>query len=411
MNTNAKKGLKIAGLSLLLAILLLVTIFLGYVTYLSANYYRILDNQTLTIENSQTALVKVGEVYSISTYNIGFGAYDREFDFFMDSGVMLDGTEVTGTRAKAISKERALQNTEGAIEIAKSLDIDFAFFQEVDTSSTRSRFVNQYEMIKESFQGYSSSYASNFHTGYLVYPLNDHIGSIESGIVTLSKYNIEESVRRSFPIDESFVNKFFDLDRCFVVNRLKIENSDKELVLINLHMSAYDEGGVIRAKQLEMLTTIMENEYEKGNYVIAGGDWNHDIANSEGYFKSQQKTPSWIQKITEEDIPDGFSFATTLNAPTCRAAEMPYTEGVNYTTVIDGFLISNNVKMVSVENIDTLNGEDVSFMFSDHNAVKVSFSLLEIVEPGETPEETPEDTEIGNEILSGTIIDNKRKRA
>lgn len=382
MNTKAKKGIKYAGLSLLLALLLLFTIILGYVTYLSANYYRIRDNQVLTIENNQTADITLDTTYSISTFNIGFGAYDREFDFFMDSGVMADGTVVSGTRAKAESKERVLENTNGAIDIIENLATDFVFLQEVDTDSTRSYFVNQYEMFQNALEGYSSSFASNFHTGYLIYPFNDHIGSIQSGVATFSKYEIAESVRRSFPVDESFVNKFFDLDRCFVVNRLNIEGSDKQLVLVNLHMSAYDEGGVIRAQQLEMLKNFISAEYSKGNYVIAGGDWNHDIADSLEYFPSQQQIPAWVQQITEEDIPDGFSFAKTLNAPTCRAAEMPYTEGVNYTVVIDGFLVSDNIQIETISNIDTINGKDISFLYSDHNAVKMSFSLISSTEEG-----------------------------
>ena len=414
MNTKAKKGIKYAGLSLLLALLLLFTIILGYVTYLSANYYRIRDNQVLTIENNQTADITLDTTYSISTFNIGFGAYDREFDFFMDSGVMADGTVVSGTRAKAESKERVLENTNGAIDIIENLATDFVFLQEVDTDSTRSYFVNQYEMFQNALEGYSSSFASNFHTGYLIYPFNDHIGSIQSGVATFSKYEIAESVRRSFPVDESFVNKFFDLDRCFVVNRLNIEGSDKQLVLVNLHMSAYDEGGVIRAQQLEMLKNFISAEYSKGNYVIAGGDWNHDIADSLEYFPSQQQIPAWVQQITEEDIPDGFSFAKTLNAPTCRAAEMPYTEGVNYTVVIDGFLVSDNIQIETISNIDTINGKDISFLYSDHNAVKMSFTLLETAEtePGDATKQILEENIVTEkEILSKNIIcvDNKRR--
>ncbi len=414
MNTKAKKGIKYAGLSLLLALLLLFTIILGYVTYLSGNYYRIRDNQVLTIENNQTADITLDTTYSISTFNIGFGAYDREFDFFMDSGVMADGTVVSGTRAKAESKERVLENTNGAIDIIENLATDFVFLQEVDTDSTRSYFVNQYEMFQNALEGYSSSFASNFHTGYLIYPFNDHIGSIQSGVATFSKYEIAESVRRSFPVDESFVNKFFDLDRCFVVNRLNIEDSDKQLVLVNLHMSAYDEGGVIRAQQLEMLKNFISAEYSKGNYVIAGGDWNHDIADSLEYFPSQQQIPAWVQQITEEDIPDGFSFAKTLNAPTCRAAEMPYTEGVNYTVVIDGFLVSDNIQIETISNIDTINGKDISFLYSDHNAVKMSFTLLETAEtePGDVTKQILEENIVTEkEILSKNIIcvDNKRR--
>lgn len=49
---------------------------------------------------------------------------------------------------------------------------------------------------------------------------------------------------------------------------------------MNVHLSAYDKGGVYRKKQLQQLNSFLEVEYQKGNYVVCGGDFNHDIANS-----------------------------------------------------------------------------------------------------------------------------------
>lgn len=57
------------------------------------------------------------------------------------------------------------------------------------------------------------------------------------------------------------------------------------------------------------------------------------------------------------------------NVGTCRAAEIPYTEGVNYQTVLDGFVVSDNVEVKKVRNIDT------GYEFSDHNPVEMTFVL------------------------------------
>jgi len=219
----------------------------GYVLYVADQYYRIEDNLNLNAENSKDLVMSSDGTYSVITYNIGFGAYNHEFSFFMDSGRMKDGTEVYGTMSKAENKEVVLNNTNGVISSVEPYNADFYLFQEVDTSSTRSYYVNQYEMLKGMSQDYSSVYAANFHSAYLLYPLNDFHGKVLSGILTLSKYKISNSVRRSFPVDPGFPNRFFDLDRCFSVTRLPLD-SGKELVLINLHMSAYDKGGTIRAE-------------------------------------------------------------------------------------------------------------------------------------------------------------------
>lgn len=369
MNVAVKKTLKITGWTLGALVGLIFLILVGYVTYLSCTYYRIEDFQSIETTNNKTVNLALNNEYKISTYNIGFGAYTPEFDFFMDSGEMLDGKKVQGKGSRAKNKQTVLDNTNGAIQEIQRLDTDFAFFQEVDTKSDRSHFVNQYKMLQNSFTEYSSSFASNFHSGFLFYPLTNPHGSVNSGIATFSKYKVDESVRRSFPIDNGFFSKFFDLDRCFQINRLSISETDKELVLINLHLSAYDEGGKIRALQLSMLKEILLEEYEKGNYVIAGGDWNHDIAESLHTFDTKQKVPKWVHQMKHEDIPEGFSFQTTKDVPTCRSTDMPYKEGINYTAVLDGFLVSNNITLSSVENINT------NFLFSDHNPVQMSFIL------------------------------------
>lgn len=84
-------------------------------------------------------------------------------------------------------------------------------------------------------------------------------------------------------MDNGFITKFTDLDRCFTISYVPVDNG-KTLALVALHLSAYDEGGKIRQKQLEMLNEVLLSEYEKGNYVIAGGDFNHDIAGTMDLF-------------------------------------------------------------------------------------------------------------------------------
>ena len=174
-------------------------------------------------------------------------------------------------------------------------------------------------------------------------------------------------MRRQYPVDKGFA-KFFDLDRCFSVHRLPVDNG-REFVLINSHMSAYDEGGTIRQKQLELLNGVLRSEYEKGNYVVVGGDFNHDIADSLDAFATRQEVPEWVFVLTDEDIAEHFSFAAAKNAPTCRSTDMPYENGVNYSVVVDGFIVSDNVQVVANENIDG------DFEFSDHNPAVMRFML------------------------------------
>ena len=182
----------------------------GYVGYVLLQYNRIEDNRYLATENNTKNRVALNTEYSISTYNIGFGAYNQDYTFFMDSGFMSDGTVVNGEHATAVSKDVVLEDTNGAINTIKEFNPDFALFQEVDTDSTRSYNVNQHKMITDEMSDYASVFAVNFHSAHLLYPFHDPIGQIDSGIATYSKYRIESSVRKKFTITNHVINKLFD---------------------------------------------------------------------------------------------------------------------------------------------------------------------------------------------------------
>lgn len=374
---KAEKGRKISGGGLVLRGIIIIFLALilvvgGYVIYLQSNYYRIEDHAVLEVENNGENVLKTGDTYSVVTYNIGFGAYGPDYSFFMDTGEMKDGTKTSGKYGKAMSLESVETHTEGALGVIEDLDADFYLLQEVDVDADRSYHVNQKDFIKTAMAGYASVFANNFHSAYLFYPFNDPHGAVQAGLLNFSRYQISEAERRSYPVDNSFITKFTDLDRCFAQMRLPVEGGH-ELVLINSHMSAYDEGGTIRAQQLELLNSVMSEEYAKGNYVIVGGDFNHAMgeAVAEG-FPSEQKFPAWVAVLTEDDLADGVGIVRAeneLEVPTCRGADIVYTKGVNYTTVVDGFLVTDNVR-ATAENVDT------DFAYSDHNPVKLQFELI-----------------------------------
>ena len=134
-----KKALKVTGITLLTLLIALIVAALCYVLYVVIEYDRIEDNLQLEVSagNVRESAQK-GEEYSIVTYNIGFGAYSPEYSFFLDSGEMLDGTQVTGIYAKGLSKEDVQKNTDGAVNTLKGLGADFYFVQEVDVDGDRS---------------------------------------------------------------------------------------------------------------------------------------------------------------------------------------------------------------------------------------------------------------------------------
>ena len=256
----------------------------------------------------------------------------------------------------------------------RAYDPDFVFFQEVDTDSTRSYHVDERAMLSADFDGCSEVFAVNYHSAYLMYPLTEPHGRSNSGLMTLSRAGISSALRRSLPISTGF-SKILDLDRCYSVSRVPVENG-KELVLFNVHLSAYGGSDEIRTAQMSMLFDDMKSEYEKGNYCVAGGDFNHDFTgDSTMKFNDVGGTDfGWAQPFPEELLPEGILRCTEYTAgddvPTCRNCDVPYDENT-FVVIVDGFLVSDNVTVTYLENIDA------SFEFTDHNPVRMRFSLKE----------------------------------
>lgn len=353
-------------------IALVIFITITYVLYVSLQYYRIKDNTKLNVENNTTNNFEFDKEYKVLTYNIGFGAYDHDFSFFLDEAYTRDNKYIVGKYAKAISKKNVINNTNKVIDILKENKSDVYLIQEIDKRANRSYFINQVNEITNNFKDYSSVYTSNFHSAYLAYPIHDMIGKSESGLLTLSKYNFYSNIRRSYPVTKEFFKKFFDLDRAFSVHRSKLKNN-KDLVIVNSHMSAYDKGGNIRRKQLEILKVFMKEEKNKGNYVIIGGDFNHDYANTKTLYMGDKKVPDWVFDLSDKDLIDGYNFVIPSNKNlfgTCRGAESPYDKEKTYQVVIDGFIVSDNIEATSTI-IDT------EYIASDHQPVMLKFKLKE----------------------------------
>ena len=341
----------------------LLAIVIIYVAYVFISYNRIEDHQTVEVIGKSAAdAVKVGEEYTALSYNIGFGAYTPDFTFFMDGG----------TQSWAASRESVIDCIDGDIKLIKEHKADFALIQEVDFDSTRSYHVDEAQQIRDAFDAMSSTLAVNYHSSFLFYPILQPHGASNSGLLTLSGAQITSSLRRSLPVSDG-LGKFVDLDRCFSVNRINVENG-RELVLINTHLSAYGSSGDLMRDQLDLLFGVMKEEYEKGNYVVCGGDYNHDfLGNSKEIFNDEvSQEYSWAAAFPDEMIPAHFKKVTDyksgVTVPSCRNCDKPYGPDC-FTVTVDGFIVSDNVETTYVDVIDN------RFTYSDHNPVEMRFKL------------------------------------
>ena len=174
--------LKKAWKIVLAVVLALLVVVLGYVAYVFIDYHRIGD-QELTVERNAAATVEAGKEYGILSYNIGFGAYEDDYSFFMDGG----------TESRAWSEERLTANIERIGAFLQQQDADLYLLQEVDRDSTRSYHVDETAMLTAQLPGLGHIWAQNYDSPYLFYPLDQPHGKSVSGLLTLSSFGITEA--------------------------------------------------------------------------------------------------------------------------------------------------------------------------------------------------------------------------
>ncbi|KFZ26228.1 MAG: Endonuclease/Exonuclease/phosphatase family protein [Candidatus Izimaplasma bacterium HR2] len=338
---------------ILIPLFIVILIPIVYILFLIIFEYKPGVIEDAIIINSSSK--KLPNEFSVTTLNVGYCSLDKDNDFFFEGG----------KNAKAISEEKVVANLEGNSKIIKELNSDFYLIQEIDEKGSRSYNVNQLEHIISKYDNYSSSFAYNYRLKYMWYPLYKPMGSAYSGLLTLSKFNILSSTRFKLNGDETFPRRLFFLKRCMVVNTLKTEDN-KDLYMINIHLSAYDKNGEIRKQQVKFLIEYLNELYDEDkNYIIIGGDWNH-LLPKEIY---KDVMPEWVNLLPEELYQDKFRLVYDKTVNTVRSEDTPYIKGKNFETVIDGFLVSPNVETVDVKTVD------YEFEYTDHNPVKATFRL------------------------------------
>ncbi len=316
-----KKVLKVLGI--ILGIIVLAAA--GFFIWLTVNEYRPDDIEKVDIDTSETSgkELKQGEEIKLMTWNLGFGALGDNADFFMDGGTMV----------MPATRERMDVNLAGIRGHILAENPDILMLQEIDRNSKRSYHVDQIAEIKGNLTAlgldpYVSTFAHNFKVKYVPYPVNNPIGDVESGINTLSRYTVDDAERISLPCPFKWPVKTANLKRCLLVNRIAVKDKDgkdtgKELVIVNLHLEAYDDGEG-KKEQTKVLNEYIEGEYKKGNYVIAGGDFNQTFSNVD---KSMYPPKEGLWQCGELDVSefsDKWQFVMDNSTPTCRSLDQPY---------------------------------------------------------------------------------------
>ncbi len=338
---------------------LAAAVFIGLLVFGTLTDYK--PEPVEEAEKHEVNQSRVDSTFTMLIWNIGYGGLGKDQDFFMDGG----------ERVQA-SKAEYDSYIKGILEfLSQQSQTDFLLLQEVDRDSKRSHGQDQAASAAELLPDFNWFYASNFKVKYIPVPFDPFpfvrpMGRVLGGLVTYSKALPTSAKRYDYPGNYGWPKRIFHLVRCFLETRYPAAGG-KELIVINSHNSAYD-GGVLKADEMAMLRDYVMAEYNNGNFVIVGGDWNQCPPDFDPKtFKKDES--EYEQDNISADYLTGWTWAYDPTTPTNRKVARPYDPATTFTTVIDFFLLSPNLETVEVHGIP------MGFAYSDHQPVHLTVRM------------------------------------
>jgi endonuclease/exonuclease/phosphatase family metal-dependent hydrolase len=327
---------------------------LGSALFLGWSHYRHLDFPEEKALFQGESLPLISDTFQLLSWNIGYAGLDAGMDFFFDGGDKV-----------RTSPDQQQENEESITAFLKERNAtDFFLFQEVDSNAHRSYGKNQQEWLASLYPHYHSYYAVNYAAAFVPVPLFEPMGAVTSGLFSLSRFQASESIRYALPGRYAWPKRLFTLQRCLLLLRFPLVDG-RELLLINLHNEAFDKDGSQRKAQFDFLIKLVNREYEKGNYVIAGGDWNLNPPGWEaGMLQNGDRGEPILPPLNASGL-EGWQWAFDPGIPTNRFLDQAYQQGNTATTLIDFFLLSPNIELLEAETYD------LSFRHSDHHPLRV----------------------------------------
>jgi endonuclease/exonuclease/phosphatase family metal-dependent hydrolase len=288
------------------------------------------------------------ETISILTWNIGYAGLGAEADFRADGG-----------RSVFPKSRRAVEsNLAGICSFLESCPAQIVLLQEVARDSRLTRFVNVHEELTRTLDSHDSVFSPTISIRRLPF-----LGNLVVGNAIYSKTRLGSASRVCLPLARGRILGLIKQHFNGLEVRLPFRGNRIEWVILNIHLAAFDVRGSVRRTQLEFLRSYMISEYNNGNFVVVGGDWNCRLDETSFPHSTKEAFLFWLIDLPEDFTPPGWSWGFDDRYATVRTLQKPFVEGENYTTIIDGFVISPNAVIEDIE------GFDLRFAHSDHQPV------------------------------------------
>ena len=287
-----------------------------------------------------------GNQLSILTWNIGYAGLGEESDLLTSHGKMI----------LPPSQEAIMKNEKAIVEYLTRSKRDVYLFQEIANYRVLGRKSTILDGISTALEEYTTYYSGLIKFGALLF-------RIKAGNALSSRISIKRVDRVDLPLERD--SMWGRIQKRHMLVAFIPENGGKQWVIINLHLSVLDRNALVRKEQLERVSDYMLMHYYDGNYVVIGGDWNLRLADTNWPHTTHEEDLFWVHDLPKSWTPQRWQWGVDTSTPTVRTDQNPYVEGENYTTIIDGFLVSPNVE------IDKVQTSSMDFAYSDHNPITI----------------------------------------
>ena len=294
-----------------------------------------------------------GDSLRIVTWNVGYGSLGAGADFVADGG----------TSIRALDRRSIVTAAHAVGKTLAHLDTDLVLLQEMAGAGFATRGVDVTAGVLRPLNGYRTASWEDFATTLLPPPLR-----ISHGMMTLARVAAPQCTAHPLPQEPGFRLGMLKKHYGALVTRIPLADG-REWTIMNIHLSAFDDGGAVRARQVAAVLKMAQAEYRRGAHVVVGGDWNMRLTATSFPHETETKYLSWIHDFPRETVPEGWAFGLDPSVPSVRTLHRPYEAGVNYVTIVDGFLVSPNV---AIERVETT---DLGFRHTDHHPVLASLRM------------------------------------
>jgi endonuclease/exonuclease/phosphatase family metal-dependent hydrolase len=298
-----------------------------------------------TVASAQTRLPDSGATLSVVQWNLGYAGLGFDSDFSADGGKM-----ILPPSGRAVDR-----NLKGITARLSSMPADIYALQEVAEPGFLTRGRDVLGGAKTALAGTDMVFSRD---------IDNRLPKLRHGLVMAGRIQHQKPFLVRLPDEPNLLMGI--VDRQYHVQVMQLEADGQPWTFFNLHLSAFDDGAV-RAAQVRVLLTLVQQESAKGRHVVALGDWNMRLTLTNFAYSAGPKAQFWIRDFPQDQIPQGWQLVFDPRTPSVRTNEQPYLAGRNYTTIIDGALVSPGVEVVSVETMDT------GFVDTDHQPVRFQF--------------------------------------